>query len=76
MRITLSDSEGERQMNGEVADDETWVRGCIDAAWAYVNYTGADSITVRSKDKPATDSGEYIRVCTVALEIHDDEAPA
>lgn len=72
MKITLTDGDGDRLMNGEVAD-EHWVRACIDAGWAYLNHTGADSITVRSKERPASDDGSYRRVCTVTLQIHDDE---
>lgn len=76
MRITLTDQDGDRLVNGEVTDGTTdgdnWVTASIDAAWNYLRYTGADSITVRSKDQPATDTGEYVRIATVALEIHDE----
>jgi hypothetical protein len=76
MRITLTDGDGERLMNGTVnekAVTQTWVDGCVDAAWSYLRYTGSDEIVVRSKDKPASDDGSYVRVCTVALTIHEDE---
>jgi hypothetical protein len=76
MRITLTDQDGERLVNGEVTDghgvEDNWVTASIDAAWSYLRYTGADSITVRSKDKPASETGEYVRIATVALEIHDE----
>ena len=49
-----------------------WVTNSIEAAWEYLRYTGADEITVRSKDKPASEDGSYVRICTVALTIHDE----
>lgn len=78
MKIQLIDPErDDRVMNGAVTDDERgWVRACIDAAWTYLNYTGAGSITVRSNERPASDDGSYVRIATVSLVIHDDETEA
>ena len=69
MRITLTDQDGDRLMNGEVTDSvedgASWVTASIDAAWSYLRYTGAESITVRrsTKDRArATDTGGYVRI--------------
>lgn len=71
MKITLTDADGDRLVNATV-DDENWVQASIDAAWAYLNRTGASEITARSNDKPASENGSYVRIATVALTIHDD----
>ena len=64
MRITLTDQDGDRLMNGEVTDSiedgASWVTASIDAAWSYLRYTGADSITVRIEG-PARDRHGRVR---------------
>ena len=80
MKIQLTDPDrDDRTMNGEVAD-QNWVQASIDAGWAYLQHTGADAITVRSKEEPASgETGEtYVRIPAPCrpLTIHDAEAVA
>jgi hypothetical protein len=75
--ITLTDADGDRQVNGAVdfgtSENPTWVTNAIDAAWNYCRYTGAESITVRSNDSRVTDGQDtYVRIATVSCILHDE----
>ena len=55
-----------------VAGEVSWVTASIEAAWSYLRYTGAETITVSSDDKPASEDGKQVRIATVSLTLHDE----
>lgn len=66
MNITLTDDDG-NQVNVTVAPDN-WVSASIDAAWAWLNHRGAESVTARE----AGGENAGARIATVSLTLHDE----
>lgn len=67
-RGTRARVDAKPDMKGEVQDD-TWVRASIDAARAYLDYSGGEHVTVRDE--------KGARIATVSMTIHEDaEGPS